>query len=553
MDQINRVIYRSDDAEQMLWTVLETAFSIFGCDRIWLFYPCDPTAPTYRIPVEVTRPEYTGAHALTLDVPMQPGGDKICTKALATPGPVLFGADTDPPIFKELTDQFGVRSQMAMAIYPKVGKPWMLGMHQCGHARVWTGEEQRLFEGIARRIGDGLSTLLLLRNLRESQERFDLAVKGSRDGLWDWPDTKQQAMWWSPRVYEMFGYKPGELTPSGSLLTELAHPEDRERVKMALREHLQGGEKPFDEQFRLISQAGQELWIWARGMSIRDAEGQARRMSGSFQDITERKRAERELATYRDQLEQRVEERTVELKAANVQLKVANKELEAFSYTVSHDLRTPLTPIIGYAEFLRNQYADVLDSQAIDILTEIETQGEKMLALMENLLTLAQLGHIKGPAEPESAEEVLQEVLHSLADEFPAAAQLVAQPGRLPAVRIPRTLLVQLFTNLIGNALRYAGKQRSPIEVSGERRGERVRFTIRDHGPGIPAQEQLRVFEVFYRGSTGKGNPGTGVGLAIVAKIARCYGGKAWLETTPGGGASFHVEVVETPDQASSC
>jgi PAS domain S-box-containing protein len=276
MDQVNRVIHQSDDAEQMLWEVLELVQTMLGCDRIWLFYPCDPQAPTYRIPVEITRAGYPGAHTLDLEVPMKPGGDLICAKALATEGPALFDADSDPPVFQELTDQFGVQSQMAIAIHPRVGKPWLFGMHQCSHRRVWSVEEQRLFEGIARRIGDGLSTLLLLRDLRTTQERFDLAVQGSRDGLWDWPDTSKEALWWSPHTYELLGYGSEEIAPSATAMMERIHPDDREAVQRILDEHLQKAEVPFDAQFRIITKSGENRWLWARGMSVRDERGRSR-------------------------------------------------------------------------------------------------------------------------------------------------------------------------------------------------------------------------------------------------------------------------------------
>jgi signal transduction histidine kinase len=115
--------------------------------------------------------------------------------------------------------------------------------------------------------------------------------------------------------------------------------------------------------------------------------------------------------------------------------------------------------------------------------------------------------------------------------------------GDLPAVKVPGTQIVQIFQNLIGNALRYAGTEGSPIEVGGERLGQKVRFYVRDHGRGIPEEERNSIFEVFYRGSAGKDFIGTGVGLATVQKIARLYGGEAWVEETPGGGATFWVEI----------
>lgn len=319
MDQVNQVIHQSDDVEQMLWKVLKAVQAMLDCDRIWLFYPCDPHSPTYHIPVEITRPGYPGAHVLDLEVPMKPGGDLICAKALATEGAVLFDADSDPPLAGELTEQFAVQSLMAMAIHPRVGKPWLFGLHQCSCRRTWTLEEQRLFEGVARRIGDGLSTLLLLRNLRSSQERFDLAVQGSRDGLWDWSDTEKDEVWWSPRTYELFGFATGEVVPSTRLMTEHIHPEDRAGVWALLEEHLRR-EAPFDVQFRILAATGETRWLWARGMSVRDEHGRARRMAGSFHDLTEKKRIEEELSQYRVHLEELVKERTAELQRLNAEL-----------------------------------------------------------------------------------------------------------------------------------------------------------------------------------------------------------------------------------------
>jgi signal transduction histidine kinase len=115
-------------------------------------------------------------------------------------------------------------------------------------------------------------------------------------------------------------------------------------------------------------------------------------------------------------------------------------------------------------------------------------------------------------------------------------------------VRIPETLLAQIFTNLIGNAIRYADKEGIPIEVGGERRGTLVRYYVRDRGPGVPEEERERIFDVFFRGAMQREVPGTGVGLATVQKVARLYGGRAWVEETEGGGSTFWVEVEDATD-----
>lgn len=243
-------------------------------------------------------------------------------------------------------------------------------------------------------------------------------------------------------------------------------------------------------------------------------------------------------------LEHEVEER----RAAECQLREANRELEAFVYTVSHDLRSPLTPIIGFAEFVRDNYRDRLDDVAIDALTEIESQGDRMATLMEDLLTLAKVGHVERPAVAVDVNAVVQKVLHDLQSRM-VTAKVAVQAGPMPAVRVPESLLSQIFDNLIGNAVRYGirgdGGESGTVEVGGERSGETVRFFVRDHGQGIPAAEHERIFEVFYRGSTGSATQGTGVGLATVRKIAKIYGGQAWVQETLEGGSTFWVELQD--------
>jgi PAS domain S-box-containing protein len=233
-----------------------------------------------------------------------------------------------------------------------------------------------------------------------------------------------------------------------------------------------------------------------------------------------------------------------ERKKADALIKESNEELDAFVHTVAHDLRNPLTPIIGYAEILRDNYKEQLDEQGLSYLAEIEKAGTRMVALMEDLLSLAASGIIKRPIKFVSTDKVVERVIKNLETNISAAGAIL-QINPLPPIHIPKTFLAQIFDNLIGNALRYAGNSGDPIEVGGEQAGKQIRFFVRDHGPGISEQERKHIFEIFYRG-TNKGEvKGSGIGLAIVYKIARNYGGRAWVEETPGGGCTFWVEVED--------
>jgi hypothetical protein len=170
LDRVNRAIHGANDLHQMMNDTLETALQVFDCDRAWLLHPCDPDALSFRVPMEIARPEYPGAGILNADVPMPPDMALNFRDVLESAGPLTFGIGTEKPINKVSAGQFGVQSMMMVALYPKTGKPWAFGLHQCSTPRLWTSEEQRLFLEISRRLADTLTGLLSLRDLQESDD-----------------------------------------------------------------------------------------------------------------------------------------------------------------------------------------------------------------------------------------------------------------------------------------------------------------------------------------------------------------------------------------------
>lgn len=237
-------------------------------------------------------------------------------------------------------------------------------------------------------------------------------------------------------------------------------------------------------------------------------------------------------------------------KFAEQKLIAANKEMDAFVYTVSHDLRTPISAVIGYADLVKEMCREELTEEAIDLLNTIELQGEKMSLIVEDLLALATAGNIVPPSQPVEVKGVIDYVVDELSREIQTSGTNIVL-GDLPAVQVPESLLIQVFENLIGNALHYSGSTRKDIEIAGERIGHRSSYYVRDHGQGIPVEEREKIFDVFFRGSTGDARAGSGVGLATVQKICRLYGGVARVEETPGGGATFRVDLVDA-DQLTS-
>ena len=224
-------------------------------------------------------------------------------------------------------------------------------------------------------------------------------------------------------------------------------------------------------------------------------------------------------------------------------LQQVNRELDAFVSMVSHDLRSPLTPLIGFAELLQQCYSSKLDDLGREALGEISASAEKMKDLLEDLLCLARVGQIPLPPEPVATCRVVEEVLVELG-ELTEQRRAQIDIGALPDVLMPESLLADLYRNLITNALKYGVGKRDPrIEIFGHVVGARIELLVRDHGTGVTEVEREAIFEPFTRGNAAHKHAGTGIGLATVAKIARVCQGRTWVEETPGGGATFVVEL----------
>jgi PAS domain S-box-containing protein len=234
-----------------------------------------------------------------------------------------------------------------------------------------------------------------------------------------------------------------------------------------------------------------------------------------------------------------------ERKKAETDLREANRELDAFAHSISHDLRGILSPVVTYMDFLQINYKEVLDEQILEILGEVEHQSERAIALLDDLLDLAQVGHVQPGKYPTDVNMIVNEVIAELALENDVPLKI--KSDKLPKTWVPETLVYQIFTNLLGNAQRYVPTEKGPAEVGSWDEDNMVTYFVRDSGPGVANKEQEVIFDIFYRGKTSKGRRGTGVGLAIVRKIALRCQGEAWVEQTPGGGATFCISLPKNP------
>jgi PAS domain S-box-containing protein len=281
MDRINRAMQGTNDLEQMMGGVLDAMLSIFDCDRALLLYPCDPEAPSFEVMMERTRPEYPVQKSV---IPMHPNAAGNFRLYLAASGAVTVGPGCDHPL--EMS-RFGQKSQIMVALYPKTDKPWVLGIHQCSYPRVWTPDEKKLLEEIARRMTDALTSLLAHRDLRESEERHRVTLKTAMDGFFR-TDMQGRILEVNETYGRMTGYSEQELLTMN--VADISVVRTAETIAGDIRRLADSGPERFESVHR------------RKGGSLFDVEisGQYQPIAGGqivvfVRDITERKRAEETL------------------------------------------------------------------------------------------------------------------------------------------------------------------------------------------------------------------------------------------------------------------
>lgn len=251
-----------------------------------------------------------------------------------------------------------------------------------------------------------------------------------------------------------------------------------------------------------------------------------------FKDITERKLAEKDLRETMQELER------------------SNRELEQFAYVVSHDLQEPLRMVRSYIDLLQQRYAKQLDDDAADFMQFAGEGGRRMQRMIEDLLSYSRVGSRGGELVPVDLNDAVSEVLANLKTSLEASDGAVSIE-ELPTVMADRSQMVQLFQNLIGNAVKFRGEDPPEIQVrSGTRDGEAV-ISVSDRGIGVPHEQRERIFAIFHRLSKADEYPGTGIGLAICRKIVERHNGAIWVESKPGEGATFFFTLKLHPTDSS--
>ncbi len=372
--------------------------------------------------------------------------------------------------------------------------------------------------------------------LRVEQERLDLAVTATGLGLYDW-NVRSGAVLFGDRWAAMFGYRVDELAPHFSTWLERVHPDDLPASRKAAEDAFRDG-TPYSCEYRMRHRDGSWRWILDQGRIVtRDEQGEVIRFVGANLDITERRQAAERIRGMNEELERRVAERTVQL-ASSV------RELEAFSYSLAHDLKTPLRAIAGYATLLEKDQGARLDDEGRSWLAKVRSGAVTMGQLIEELLEYSRLDRREMRAERVDVDAVVRAVVASRDEEIRSKGGVVRiVPGGTQATADPVGLELALC-HLLDNALKFhvPGKS-AEVTVTTSNPAGRAVVVVRDEGIGFDLKYHDRIFEIFQRLGRLEEYPGTGVGLALVRRVVQRMGGSVRAESAPGAGATFTIEL----------
>jgi PAS domain S-box-containing protein len=364
------------------------------------------------------------------------------------------------------------------------------------------------------------------RKLKESEERFRLAVEGTNAGIWDWENINKDQQWWSPKLYELLGYNPKEFSPDQSSFKNLlAEKSDYPKLVNDFKRHLQTKE-PFSVEYKLKCKDGSYRWFHGSGQAKWSHDEKPVRMVGSLVDITEKKVKEEEIREKNQLLEQ------------------TNAELDRFVYSVSHDLRAPLNSIQG----LINIGDTTEDSQELkQLLGMMKNRVKKLYSFIDEIISFARNTRTEIIKQSVNLHDLVKEIFENTQyRELSADIDFRMNVASEINLETDRGRLGVILNNLVDNAIKYhrhshPGKY---VAIQTEDLGNEILIKIVDNGQGIPAEAQPKIFEMFFRAS--ENSKGSGLGLYIVKDMVERLGGSISLQSEKGEGTTFTIKLPKS-------
>lgn len=368
--------------------------------------------------------------------------------------------------------------------------------------------------------------------IRQSNERFEKVAQVTEDAIWDW-DFAKEKMYWGEGFKTLFGVDLSKVTPSIAYWASLIHPADFQRVKADIDDSLKNPEiDKISNEYRFRKSDGSYAYVVVKGQILRNEIGEPFRIIGAVSDITERKEFESSLKSLNEKLEARARE-----------LAASNAELEQFAYVASHDLQEPLRMVSSFLSQLEIKYGDQLDERAKKYISFAVDGAKRMRQIILDLLEFSRVGRMDGEEEEVDLSEIIAEVC-TLQFNLIQSKDAKISWSDLPVIKGYRTPVLQVFQNLISNAVKYSREEAQPqVKISSRDLREFWEFSVEDNGIGMDPDSFDRIFVIFQRLHTKDQFAGSGIGLAIVKKIVENLGGRIWVDSTPGLGTIFRFTL----------
>ncbi len=365
----------------------------------------------------------------------------------------------------------------------------------------------------------------------------------------------------TPALQQFLGFGIAEL--NGRSFLDMVHQDDVIELNRAFQEALETGEA-HNIIFRVLRRDGEEQHVQMDVLTRYTQEGAPLHLRCHFLDITHRVRTDEQLRNLAAALRVKADE----LQQVNTQLLRINRELDDFSYVVSHDLKEPLRTLQAFSTFLEQDYGDQLGQEGQEFIAHLIQASRRLGELIDDLLTLSRAGRVINSPQAFRLEEIVDTIRGDLADLIQRSKAVVRVEGPLPAVAGDPVRITQLLINLVSNGLKYNASSvpevvigyappdtiSSPQDSSapdGAQHPEYVTLYVRDNGIGIAAQYHEQIFRIFRRLHRREDYEGTGAGLAICKKIIEAHGGRIWVDSQPGAGATFYFTLPDAQSAAS--
>ncbi len=373
---------------------------------------------------------------------------------------------------------------------------------------------------------------LINRELEELKERYrDLYQHAP--AMYFSLDEEGRVLECNETLLRTLGYRRESVV--GHSYERLMPSERRASFRARFAEFLKAGSVEVESQW--VKAGGEVIDVWLTGTAVRAADGRFIHSRSVGQDVTARHRLEAE-----------VHEKNERLALTNDELSRRNREMDEFTYVVSHDLQEPLRTSIAFSEFLLRDHAARLDPEGREFVGHIIDASRRMRALINDLLALSRVGKVTGEFGVVSLDELTSVIRTDLNALIRSKQAEVRVPEPLPDVWGHRARLGQLVSNLIANGLKYNDKPEPFVEITAAADDDRLTLAFRDNGIGIDPRHHDAIFQLFRRLHTREEYEGTGAGLAICAKIVEAHAGRIWVESAPGVGSTFFVTLHCPPD-----